>query len=46
MTFLSGNLGSISLAANVSMVNLNLFFYMIPIGIGISSGTLIGNNIG
>jgi len=34
MTFMSGFLGSNSLAANVSLVNLNLFFYMIPVGIG------------
>lgn len=43
---MSGYLGAISLAANVALVNLNLFFYMIPIGIGAGSGALVGNALG
>ena len=46
MTFMSGSLGAIPLAANVSLVNVNLFFYMIPIGIGAGAGTLVGNSLG
>lgn len=46
MTLLSGNLGSIKLAANVALVNMNLFFYMIPVGLGTGSGVLVGNMLG
>ena len=46
MTLMSGYLGSIWLATNVSLVNVNLFFYMIPIGIGSGAGALVGNALG
>jgi MATE family multidrug resistance protein len=42
----AGKLDNISLATNIAIVNLNMLYYMFPLGIGLSTATLIGISIG
>ena len=46
MNFMSGRLGVAELAANAISFNYNGFIFMICVGIGIATGTMVGNSIG
>eukprot|EP01022_Parablepharisma_sp_SALTPOND_P021226 TRINITY_DN4101_c0_g1_i1.p1 TRINITY_DN4101_c0_g1~~TRINITY_DN4101_c0_g1_i1.p1 ORF type:complete len:485 (-),score=25.13 TRINITY_DN4101_c0_g1_i1:1678-3132(-) len=46
MNLLSGKVGVVDLAANTIGMNYSAFVYLSCIGIGMSTGTLVGNSIG
>ena len=46
MNIMAGIIGSNELSANVALVQLNLLFFMVPVGIGSSACTFVGNSIG
>jgi len=46
MNVMAGILGADELSANVALVQINMMFYMIPVGIGTSACTFVGNSIG
>ncbi len=46
MNVMAGIIGAEELSVNVALVQINLLFFMIPVGIGSSACTFVGNRIG
>ncbi len=46
MNLMAGVVGSNELSANVALVQLNMLFFMVPVGLGTSACTFVGNSIG
>eukprot|EP00826_Nyctotherus_ovalis_P060325 TRINITY_DN844_c0_g1_i1.p1 TRINITY_DN844_c0_g1~~TRINITY_DN844_c0_g1_i1.p1 ORF type:complete len:492 (-),score=77.39 TRINITY_DN844_c0_g1_i1:122-1597(-) len=46
MNVMAGILGANELSANVALVQINLLFFMIPVGIGSATCAFVGNSIG
>ncbi len=46
MNLMAGIIGSNELSANVALVQFNMLFYMVPVGLGTSACTFVGNSIG